>query len=148
MERSHHDDERYIQDLEAALAAKDAALDEQNKLIAGLRVIGEMRKDQLSTLTQELERVKGEAVKWQRIRTPTHGNCCTCQACGLSHDDCRCDLDEVADELTQLKQAHAALLKDATWAMNVVRLRTSPFYDPVEHERAQAFLRTQEGTHE
>lgn len=34
-----------------------------------------------------------------RHRTPTHGNCCTCQRCGLAHDDCRCDVDDVAEEL-------------------------------------------------
>lgn len=23
-----------------------------------------------------------------QIRKPTHGNCCTCQTCGLPHDEC------------------------------------------------------------
>ncbi len=49
------------------------------------------------------EKLEKEVQKWQRIRTPTHGPCCTCQACGQHYDDCRCDLDEVGDELTQTK---------------------------------------------
>lgn len=51
----------------------------------------------------ELEAVRRDVIKWKRIRTPTHGNCCTCQSCGLDHDSCRCDLDDVADELTTVK---------------------------------------------
>lgn len=57
---------------------------------------------------QERDAAKKETVKWQRIRQPTHGNCCTCQRCGVHHDDCRCDLDELCDEMEQLKQQLAA----------------------------------------
>ena len=32
--------------------------------------------------------VPGHGVK--PLRTPTHGNCCTCQECGHFHDDCVC----------------------------------------------------------
>jgi len=52
---------------------------------------------------EELEAARKEAQKWRRIRKPTHGTCCTCQRCGLDHDTCRCDLDEVCDELEQYK---------------------------------------------
>ncbi len=60
----------------------------------------------LSLVKKSMERVKElmkEVQKWQRIRTPTHGPCCTCQRCGQHYDDCRCDLDEVVDELEQTK---------------------------------------------
>ncbi|HSW65450.1 MAG TPA: DNA translocase FtsK [Dissulfurispiraceae bacterium] len=62
-----------------------------------------------ATLRAEVERLRGEVLKWQRIRTPAHGSCCTCQKCGEHYDDCRCDLDEVADELTQARAEIAAL---------------------------------------
>ena len=39
--------------------------------------------------------------KWCH-RQPTHGKCCTCQACGLDYDSCRCSLDE------QVERAEAA----------------------------------------
>ncbi len=31
------------------------------------------------------------------IRKPTHGNCCTCQACGHPHDECVCRHNELVD---------------------------------------------------
>lgn len=52
---------------------------------------------------------QAEVVKWKRIRTPGHGPCCTCQACGLPHDECRCDLDDVADDLAQAEGKVAEL---------------------------------------
>lgn len=51
------------------------------------------------------DRLQGEVEKWQRIRKPMHGSCCTCQACGLVYDECRCDLDDVADALKQAQPA-------------------------------------------
>lgn len=30
---------------------------------------------------------------------PTHGNCCTCQTCGYSHDDCVCEHNHWIDFL-------------------------------------------------
>lgn len=45
--------------------------------------------DAYIALLSERDRLEGEVAKWKRIRTPTHGNCCTCQACGLDHDSCR-----------------------------------------------------------
>lgn len=76
--------------------------------------------DKIATLQAELATVKAErdaarkdALKWQRIRTPTHGSCCTCQGCGLDYDHCRCDLDDVADQLTAAQAEIAELRKDA-----------------------------------
>lgn len=51
--------------------------------------------------TSELEQWKAEAYKWRRIRTPTHGTCCTCQGCGQSHEDCKCSEEELEDALNQ-----------------------------------------------
>ncbi len=55
----------------------------------------------ISTLEEKAGRLQEEVQKWQRIRTPTHGPCCTCQRCGQHYDDCRCDLDEIVDQLQQ-----------------------------------------------
>ncbi len=57
---------------------------------------------------------EAEVLKWRRIRTPTHGPCCTCQGCGLYYDECRCDLDEVADELEQRKAENDILKVQVT----------------------------------
>lgn len=53
----------------------------------------------IDALKAKLAAAVTEARKWRRIRTPTHGPCCTCQKCGENYDDCRCSLDDVADEL-------------------------------------------------
>lgn len=65
--------------------------------------------DAYLALMEEVEKERKERIKWQRIRTPTHGTCCTCQGCGLHYDECRCDLDEVVDELDKLKADNQAL---------------------------------------
>lgn len=81
-----------------------------------------------------------EIAKWRRIRTPTHGTCCTCQGCGLDHDSCRCDLDDVCDDLDQLKKAYQQLMEKA------VRFARS-IYDPnvIDNDpiyvEAQAYLK-------
>ncbi len=66
----------------------------------------------LAGLAAEVERLREELIIWKRIRTPTHGPCCTCQACGLDHDSCRCDLDEVADEVEKLRKEKKELASD------------------------------------
>lgn len=63
---------------------------------------------ELSASQARVKELEASVLKWQRIRKPTHGNCCTCQRCGLDHDSCRCDLDEVYDELTQLQATLSA----------------------------------------
>jgi len=73
----------------------------------------------LTAAQADRDAAKAEALKWRRIRTPTHGSCCTCQACGQYYDDCRCSLDEVADELTAAQAEIAAatsLLPDTYFA--------------------------------
>lgn len=57
----------------------------------------------------------------------THGRCCTCQRCGKSYDDCRCDLDDAAGELTTLRAALAArteALRDVVDALQELRWAT------------------------
>jgi chromosome segregation ATPase len=82
-------------------------------------------KDQLETnvkLIENLKRLQNELQKWQRIRKPTHGPCCTCQRCGQLYDDCRCDLDETVDELEQTK-SNLKRLRDA-----VDKFKNSPVF--------------------
>ncbi len=50
------------------------------------------------------------------LRRPTHGPCCTCQRCGKNYDDCRCDLDEVVDELASERERSANLRETANEA--------------------------------
>lgn len=61
-------------------------------------------------LLAEIDALEAERDRWRRIRTPSHGPCCTCQACGLDYEKCRCDLDEVADELDSVKAERDELL--------------------------------------
>lgn len=87
-------------------------------------------KRELPILRAELDKLRAEnsdlreqVKKWRRIRIPTHGSCCACQQCGQHYDECRCDLDEVADDL-QLAQSRVKELEafveavahmDVTW---------------------------------
>ena len=68
--------------LRALLVEQDAKLDELRKENASIR---------------------------KHFRRPTHGPCCTCQACGQDYDTCRCDLDAVADELAKANAKAAEL---------------------------------------
>jgi hypothetical protein len=61
-------------------------------------------RDEVERLRSENERLRSDLTKWKRIRTPTHGTCCTCQACGLDYDSCRCYLDDLADENDRLRE--------------------------------------------
>ena len=65
-------------------------------------------RQQLAAMTVERDKWK----RWAIHRIPTHGTCCTCQRCGLDHDSCRCDLDEVCAQL-EAAQAEIAHLKTA-----------------------------------
>ena len=60
---------------------------------------------ELTDMTKARDQWKGFATH----RIPTHGPCCTCQRCGLDHDACRCDLDDVAAELETAQQEIARL---------------------------------------
>ena len=68
---------------------------------------------ELTDMTKARDQWKGFATH----RIPTHGPCCTCQRCGLDHDACRCDLDDVAAELETAQQEIARLKKmeHETW---------------------------------
>ena len=35
-------------------------------------------------------------------RKPTHGSCCTCQACGYYHDGCVCEDNEIITAIKKL----------------------------------------------
>ena len=37
-------------------------------------------------------------------RKPTHGPCCTCQACGYYHDECVCDDNEIIKAIKKLEK--------------------------------------------
>lgn len=76
----------------------------------------------------------GKATKWQRIRTPDHGPCCTCQACGEYYDSCRCDLDDVADDLAQARTQLAAQRAELE-LINDLRNRASDALDVCAAER-------------
>ena len=60
----------------------------------------------------ERDALRAEVEKWRRIRKPTHGPCCTCQACGLDYDSCRCDLDDIADQLNAARAEVASLREE------------------------------------
>lgn len=56
----------------------------------------------------------GHAIEWinnkiisirKRFIKPIHGNCCTCQTCGMHHDDCLCGEGEKMQEIRALIDA-------------------------------------------
>ena len=62
---------------------------------------------QIIELESENAELEAELAKMkEHFRQPTHGPCCTCQRCGQPYEDCRCDLDDVVDEL---EEAHARI---------------------------------------
>jgi len=84
-------------------------------------------KQQLATLRQGMAELLADRDKWKgfaRHRIPTHGPCCTCQKCGLSHDDCRCCLDEVAEELEKAQQEIARLNVELELLATLVQMGT------------------------
>jgi len=81
----------------------DTILTDQQKRIETLEGINAGLNHSLKKAKTRVADLQSQVVKWQRIRTPTHGDCCTCQACGLGYDSCRCDLDDLADDNERLK---------------------------------------------
>lgn len=75
-------------------------------------------KERAEKAEERTEKAEERARKWERIRTPTHGSCCTCQRCGQFYDDCRCDLDEAADECVQLRAAVERLTRERDEALH------------------------------
>jgi len=57
---------------------------------------------EFATLEAERDDLKARLADLHR---PTHGPCCTCQTCGKPYDECRCDIDDLADELAALRAA-------------------------------------------
>jgi hypothetical protein len=47
---------------------------------------GKTPTQNLDNLRTELETARTALKKWKRIRKPTHGSCCTCQALKSEHD--------------------------------------------------------------
>lgn len=84
-----------------------------------------------------------ERDKWRRIRTPTHGTCCTCQACGVGYDDCRCDLDDVADDLVRMTKERDDY-KDRCDALTVIEQFAATKEGRKELEIARAELAEEE----
>ena len=72
----------------------------------------------IKSRTDRIAALEAEVGKWKRIRANTHGNCCQCQACGEDHDDCRCDLDELADDNTTLRAENDALRERIDMALH------------------------------
>jgi len=74
-----------------------------NKL--NTRIIEDALQKRIDELEEELDCMH------KRFRKPTHGSCCTCQRCGQFYDDCRCSLDDAADEIVELRTKIADLEK-------------------------------------
>lgn len=64
-------------------ARQDQAHKIKSALIYALTEDGQLRKN-----AEKIECIK-----------PTHGNCCTCQKCGYSHEECVCTHNEWIDFL-------------------------------------------------
>ena len=75
------------------------------ELVKGFRDVHAARAAILAafaTLEAERDDLKARLADLHR---PTHGPCCTCQTCGKPYDECRCDIDDLADELAALRAA-------------------------------------------
>ena len=55
--------------------------------------------DTIDWLHEKIGQLEGQFIK------PGHGNCCTCQTCGLNHDDCICR------NLKHLRNLHRIVIK-------------------------------------
>ena len=96
--------------------------------------------DACERLAQENARLTADVQKWRRIRTPTHGSCCTCQACGQFYDDCRCDLDEVADRASQA-EARCRELAQALLKARRVMASSTAHHQEVDALLAQSWVK-------
>jgi len=105
-----------------------------------IRAAGADCLKEIDRLHEENERLKHEMKDLQLIikrrkREPTHGPCCTCQICGEHHDDCRCDLDDVVDELEKAEKENTKLRKVVEAAniglerMSTAQYVTADFFD-------------------
>jgi hypothetical protein len=70
-------------------------------------------EDALNARIAELE---GEIAKMKKyFHKPAHGTCCTCQKCGHTYDECRCDFDEALDDLDKANARIAELEAAQRW---------------------------------
>jgi prefoldin subunit 5 len=86
--------ESFSQEIQAKLAEAERRADTweaEEKITAGLLKDAEQRAENAHKLMR-------------RHRRPTHGPCCTCQVCGLGHDECRCDLDDAIERTEKLER--------------------------------------------
>ena len=71
---------------------------------------GDIVVDALNKAEARITELEGEIAKMKKyFHKPTHGPCCTCQKCGHSYDECRCDFDETYDENDILTARNAEL---------------------------------------
>ena len=91
--------EDQIRGLDKQLADKDKQIAELKERIEDAKYLLNVADNKFNDKKEEIDDLEKQVQKWQRIRKPEHGTCCTCQRCGESYDDCRCDIDELADEL-------------------------------------------------
>jgi chromosome segregation ATPase len=92
-------------DLNAARAESDALREQNGMYRSDLRDT----RTALTDCTAQNKHMRAELSKWKRIRENTHGSCCQCQACGLDCDECRCDLESLADDVEQMRAELARL---------------------------------------
>lgn len=117
MERDEYK-QAFNDELDGAHSLRLACGAKENETMVGfVRRLVEERdfavREQAATTTAlqaKLTEALNEAAKWRRIRNNSHGPCCQCQHCGRDYDECRCDLDGVADELEQAKAKLAVAL--------------------------------------
>ena len=100
--------EQQLAEAEKTMADAWVSMGEKVKRIEEVKDERDQFEKQLAAMTVERDKWK----RWAIHRIPTHGTCCTCQRCGLDHDSCRCDLDEVCTQL-EAAQAEIAHLKTA-----------------------------------
>ena len=96
-------------DLERKCKALEAEYAISNRELLIKQVEINRQSARIAELEAELAKMK------EHFRQPTHGPCCTCQRCGQAYEDCRCDLDDVVDELDKANARIAELEAERRW---------------------------------
>ena len=73
----------------------------------------EKKANALHACIAELEAEIAKMKKY--FHKPAHGTCCTCQKCGHTYDECRCDFDEALDDLDKANARIAELEAERRW---------------------------------
>jgi len=93
-------------DARAAVLAEFATLEADTgyywNLATKMKIALDALRAEYEAVVRERDDLKARLADLHR---PTHGPCCTCQACGKPYDECRCDIDDLADELAALRAA-------------------------------------------